>query len=104
VSFKFCTVDKFDQLHPNIASNLKSFLKNRIVAFDGLKSAVAKDDLEIIRAFCHTQLGVASCYNCFRLEEITKHIQGLVKKKDINAIKAIMPIFQEYVSELKSNL
>ena len=104
MSFQFTKQDDFENLHPNIATYMKAFVKHRIEAYEQLLSYVEACDFEAIRDYCHGQLGVAGSYRCFKLEEIIKYIQKYAREESIEPIKEVLPSFQEYLNDLKSGI
>ncbi|MAX65865.1 MAG: hypothetical protein QF441_01055 [Bacteriovoracaceae bacterium] len=102
--FHFTTKDEHHSLHPNIKTYMQVFVKHRFLALEKLKTAVASEDIEGIRDFCHKQIGVAASYKCYRLEEITKYIQKHARKTELEPIKEILPVFEEYLKQLQADL
>jgi hypothetical protein len=104
MSFSFQREDDYRNLHPKIATYMETFVKHRIEAFGELEVFVADENFEKIRDFCHAQLGVAASYRCFKLEELIKYIQEFARTEEITPIKDVLPIFENYLRKLKSDL
>jgi hypothetical protein len=103
MSFSFKKEDDYKNLHPKIATYMEVFVQHRIEAFTKLKAYVADENFEKIRDFCHAQLGVAASYKCYKLEEIIKYMQEYARSEDIKPIREVLPVFETYLSELKSD-
>lgn len=101
MNFSFTTQDEITELHPKIGSNMDKFVSNRWIAYLKLEAAVNELDFDEIRSFCHNQLGVAACYNCYKLEEICKYIQPFAREDNLAPIQDVMPVLKLYLEELK---
>lgn len=104
MSFKFEKSDDFKNLHPNIATYMNTFVTHRIEAFDKFTQYVDNSDFSKIRDYCHGQLGVAASYRCFKLEEVLKYIQRYAREEQIDPIKEVLPVFEEYLKNLKNQV
>ncbi len=104
MTFKFERTDEFTSLHPNIANYMSVFVENRIKALGEIENAINGDDFQKIRDICHGQLGVAASYKCFKLEEIILYIQNFARKEEMTPIVEVLPVFKDYLDQLKASV
>ena len=100
MKFFFTTHDKFDDLTGRLREYFPTFVKHRKREFEDLLSALHRKELKVVRDYCHKQLGVAACYRCYQLEELTKNLRYLAQEEDWQGIEKLMPSFEQYLQEL----
>lgn len=98
--FKFTTKDDISTLHENIISFVPRYIENRKEDYKALKQAVAAEDFEIIRDYCHKVIGTARSYHFFQLEEITKKLQEYYRAGEISLIRELMPVYDAYIQNI----
>ena len=102
MSFGFTQEDRFDELPKKIRDYLPNFFENRKQDFLDIENAFKELNFQTIRDYCHKQLGVAQCYNCFRLHEIVTVLQVYAREENEGQITAIYPELKKYLNTLQS--
>jgi hypothetical protein len=102
MSFKFTKEDELADLHPNIAKFSSTFISNRVLEYEIFKHSVDAGDMSSIRLHCHKIVGIAASYNCHKLEEIALYVQKCSREDDIESIKSVLSIYDQYMKELAS--
>jgi hypothetical protein len=103
MSFKFSKSDNISDLHPNISKFFPKFVNNRVEEYELFKVAVESGDMSSVRLYCHKVVGIAASYNCFKLEEISLYVQNCAKSDDMESIKTVLGVFDQYMTELSSH-
>ena len=101
MSFTFSAVDKFEELPSRIQEYLPTFFNNRWEDFLWFEKALQEKNFEVMRDYCHKQVGVATCYNCFKLYEITRYIQTHARAENYSEIKIVYPSLRDYLLALR---
>ncbi|MAZ48114.1 MAG: hypothetical protein CME65_06105 [Halobacteriovoraceae bacterium] len=98
--FKFSKEDKFENLPEKIRDYLPTFFENRLEDLSDLEYSIEKKDFRGVRDYCHKQVGVATCYNCFKLHEIVLYIQEQAKLENHANLLEVQPILRDYLTQL----
>lgn len=102
MSFEFTQNDNFEELPKKIRDYLPTFFENRNQDFKEIENAFIELNYQIIRDYCHKQLGVAQCYNCFKLHEIVTVLQSYAREENGVQVKAIYSQLKSYLNSLQS--
>lgn len=102
MKFIFSKEDKFEDLPEKIRDYLPTFFKNRWEDLKDLEDSIENKDFRGVRDYCHKQVGVATCYNCFKLHEIVLYIQEQAKQENHANLLEVQPVIREYLNQLHS--
>lgn len=101
MSFTFSREDRFDELPPKIKEYLPVFIQNRWEDFLKFEKALAEKNFEMMRDYCHKQIGVATCYNCFRLYDLVLYIQEQARAENHEKLVEVFPELRTYLEGLR---
>ena len=104
MTFNFSVEDKFDELPPRIQAYLPTFFKNRWEDFLWFESALKDQNFKEIRDYCHKQIGVATCYNSYKLHEVVRHIQIHARAENFAEVKSAYISLRDYLIECKKRI
>jgi hypothetical protein len=104
MGFQFSKKDNIEGLPAGIKGSLPKVLNNRVKEFVGFKTALMDGNFIEIRDYCHKQKGVAACYNLFCLEEIIDFIHPFAHSEDAESMKAVLPAFEKYITQIENYL
>lgn len=101
INFNFTKMDDLAGLPERIKQYFPDYMQHRLQEYQQLKSALEQADFKGIREYCHKQIGVAACYHCYQLEEITRAIQAHARAGNLEPIADLVGVLEVYLHQLK---
>jgi HPt (histidine-containing phosphotransfer) domain-containing protein len=93
----FSKEDKVDDLPEVLRNYLPKYLSNRTKDLIELENAIVNKNVQSVSSVCHRINGTAANYGLFRLEEISRRLQKVVKENNFNEAKALVDSLRSYL-------
>ena len=86
MSFVFTKEDDLEGLDPVIRNHLPRVIENRVVEFKKYEEDFASRNFESICRYCHN---------------VVRYIHDFARKESYSEIEQVLPLFKEYLTEIK---